>query len=330
MIQVRTASRLHFGLLHVPSEAEDTTSRQFGGVGLMVNAPGIRLSVESATSWSTEGPLSERALAFARRFAQSGAPAILDPHRLVIEASAPEHAGLGTGTQLGLAVARALALSAGLSQLSVVELAQRVGRGLRSALGIHGFEHGGLLVEAGKHTPDQVAPLVARLAFPEEWRVVLVLPSGVTGRHGREEREIFQQRLNRPGQTDRLCRMVLLDLLPPLVEKDLRAFGEALHDFNALAGEAFREVQGGTYAGARVARIVACIRRLGIRGVGQSSWGPTVFAVTADEEEANDLVSRLLRELGPTEQQVLITCGCNQGATCVSSSEPIEAKPPRK
>src|SRR5262245_5520227 len=177
MIRVWAPSRLHFGMLSLPG-AWAATGRCFGGVGLMIEKPGLSVAVEAAASWSAEGPLAERALGFARRFAEASAaiPTERPPCRLILESSPREHVGLGTGTQLGLAVARGLALAWKLPPEDASSLAKKVGRGARSALGVHGFEHGGLLVEAGKRSEDSIAPLVARLPFPEDWPIVLVVP----------------------------------------------------------------------------------------------------------------------------------------------------------
>ena len=174
MARVRTASRLHFGLLSLAGQTQAwpdargralLPARSFGGVGLMVDRPGVEVSAAPAEEWSAEGPLAGRALEFARRFARSWRDETgeeVPPRRLVVGRSAPEHAGLGTGTQLGLAVGRLLASACGLA-MSAPELARRVGRGGRSALGVHGFERGGLLVEAGKGN--------ARVTLPfDAWR----------------------------------------------------------------------------------------------------------------------------------------------------------------
>ena len=104
--------------------------------------------------------------------------------------------------------------------------------------------------------------------------------------------------------------LVLLGMLPALMERDLDTFGEALHDFNARAGEVFAPVQGGTYAGRRVEEIVTFFRRRGVRGVGQSSWGPAVFAILGDEERAADLAQRLRHD----GIRVFVTRACNHGA----------------
>jgi beta-RFAP synthase len=328
MIRVTAPARLHFGLLSLPAEGEDfwpdrhghpaLPVRRFGGAGLMLEAPALALRVEPATDWSAEGPLAGRALAFARRFALTLPGRALTPQRVVIESAPPEHCGFGTGTQLGMAVAKGLAVAAGGPDLDAVELADRAGRGLRSALGVHGFAGGGFLVEAGKRADRGVSPLLARVPFPSAWRVVVAVPPSDPGRHGEPEREAFRRLLERPaapGATDALCRLVLLGMLPALLECDLDAFGEALHDFNARVGEAFAPVQGGTYASRRVAEVVALLRQLGVRGVGQSSWGPAVFAVVGDAAHAEGLAGRLRGEGALADAQVFVTCGDNRGAT---------------
>ncbi len=311
MIRVRAPSRLHFGLLNCGGEAD---ARRFGGAGLMIGAPGLSLTARPAARWSAEGPLVERVLAYARRFAATLPSDSLSPHHLHIEHAPPEHVGLGVGTQLGLSMARALACAAGLA-LDAVELARRVGRGERSGLGVHGFERGGFLVDGGKRAADGVAPLVARLPFPDDWRVVLILPPlGTAARHGVEERRAFEQ-LNQQGvdaaRTDRMCRLVLLGMLPALAERDLEAFGEALFEYNARAGEMFAPFQGGTYADERVRELVAYLRGQGVRAVGQSSWGPAVFAVMADAGRAAELASQIRARFGA---EVLVTPASNDGA----------------
>jgi beta-RFAP synthase len=196
-----------------------------------------------------------------------------------------------------------------------VELASQVGRGVRSALGIHGFDHGGFLVEAGQREPGQVAPLVARVHFPESWRIVLIVPEWGPGLHGKLEQEAFARLpAPSPAWTVSLCRLVLLGMLPALAERNPTTFGEALYDFNARVGEAFAPVQGGRYATAQAADLVAFMRRWGIRGVGQSSWGPAVFAIAGDEHEAGHLCRDVQRQfaLGPNE--VLVTKARNQPA----------------
>ena len=215
-----------------------------------------------------------------------GAGRTAAPQRLVVGGAAGT-LGLGTGTQLGLAVARALATPAGLTG-PAVDLAPRR-PGAAFGAGHPRFRPRRLPGRSGQALPDEgVSPLVARAAFPEAWRVVLVLPAGGQGLHGHHERQAFQRLLARPDRevTDALCRLMLLGMLPALAERDLEAFGEAVYDFNRRVGEVFRPVQGGTYAHPRTAEVVAWLRQQGVRGVGQSSWGPAVFAAVEEEREA--------------------------------------------
>jgi beta-ribofuranosylaminobenzene 5'-phosphate synthase len=308
MIHVRAPSRLHFGLLSLPDN-EGPWARQFGGVGLMVEEPGISVSLQPAENWSVEGPLAERALDYARKIAIS----FSSRHRfhLRVEASAAEHVGLGTGTQLGLAVARAFALACGHDKLDNVELAFRLGRGKRSALGIHGFARGGFLVEGGKAPNSTIAPLIAHADFPETWSIVLVLPQGEQGNYGIAEEKAFARL--RCASTDALCRLVLLSMLPALVEVDLPAFGEAVYEFNRRVGEVFRPIQGGIYAHPRSAAIVEFVRGQKISGVGQSSWGPAIFAIV-ERDRADALAGALREHFKFSPAEVLITRASKDGA----------------
>ena len=330
MFRVWTPSRLHFGLLSLSGDQDAwpdrrgqlvLPARRFGGVGLMVERPGVQVAVSPADAWSAEGLLAERGLASARRFADSvrreRPDADLPPGRVVVEQAPAEHVGLGVGTQLGLAVARALAGMWSLS-FDAAELARHAGRGLRSALGVHGFAHGGFLVESGKRLGQEgLAPLALRVALPPEWRLVLATPRDSPGLHGAREHDAFTRLSRLPGGAatmDALCRLVLLGMAPALQEGDLAAFGESLFDFNARVGEAFAVVQGGVYSGPRIAECVEFLRRQGIRGVGQSSWGPTVFAVVGDEDRAAAVLRRLSERFGLGPAEAWTTAACNSGA----------------
>jgi beta-RFAP synthase len=323
MIHIRTASRLHFGLLSLSGAGSirwpgsEGKVRHFGGVGLMIDPPGLEITVAPASTWSAEGPLAERALAFARRCAEAMPAGALQPQHLHIRSAPPEHSGFGTGTQLGLAVARALAAAAGEQTPAVPELARRTGRGARSALGIHGFAAGGFLVDAGKDESDSVAPLVARVDFPESWRIVVFLPPVGSGWHSQVEQRAFRQLAgirDDLARTDSLCRLVLYGMLPALTQRDLTAFGEALHDFNRQVGEAFAPVQGGVYAHPLVAELIDFLRDKGVRGVGQSSWGPAIFAVVEDEERAAETIQIVTQRFVWKKERANLARAVNHGA----------------
>jgi predicted sugar kinase len=317
MIRVTTGSRLHFGLFRLPEADVEHwpdphgdrifPARRFGGAGLMIEAPAVELTVARAWSWQASGRMADRALAFARRLVET-TPEVQSVYRIAVAHCPPEHVGLGTGTQLGLAAARGIAHASGLTNVAATALAARIGRGQRSGIGTHGFECGGFLVEAGQCA-------VRALDFPSDWQIVVILASETPGLHGSAETTAFDQLAPpSPASTDALGRLVLLGMLPALVEQDIDAFGEAIHDFNARVGEAFAPVQGGIYANERVADVVRFVRSQGVRGVGQSSWGPAVFAIVADQERADDLTRRLRNQFGLQNNEPIVTRARNRGA----------------
>lgn len=294
MIQVIAPSRLHFGLFHVPQgeeEAIPSGERLYGGVGLMIDRPAVVVTWRAeGISRRVEGIHAERVQQFAARFEASLAVTERRPYALLVERCPVQHIGLGVGTQLGLATAKALATAAGYGHWSAVTLATRIGRGERSAVGIHGFDHGGLIVEAGKHVGELVSPLWHHVRLPKSWRVVLILLPQSRSWYGLQERWAFTHAA--AGSAARLRRLAVEGIVPAAQNGDLQAFGEAVYDFNRLAGEPFRRCQGGIYASPWIESWVARVRQTGLRGVGQSSWGPTVFAIVGDEETARHCVRR--------------------------------------
>lgn len=318
MIEVRAPSRLHFGLLAF-NQAE---ARQFGGVGLMIDRPDVLLRVgeqDRAAGFSGEGPMSDRAVDIAERFAQRAVAAGLVPevpaaHLHVVRVPRP-HAGFGSGTQVAMAVGRALAALVGRQDLDAATLAGLVGRGRRSAIGAHGSFVGGLVIDGGKTESSKLSPLVMRHAFPEDWRIVLIRPHRLHGISGRREQQAFDRLPPIPtDMTARMCRLVLLGLAPAVVERDAMAFGDALYELQQLAGACFKSAQGGVYADPLLEDIVAFVRECGVRGVGQSSWGPTLYAVTDGQDDALRLAGRCQRQFDLSAPEVVITRADNRGA----------------
>src|SRR5690242_11135270 len=106
-VHITAPARLHFGLWSLG----DGQARQFGGVGAMIDRPQLEIVITEAERFIAEGPNAERAIAFARRWSEFHHRAA--PHcHIEIRSAIPSHAGLGSGTQLALAIA------AGLSALS--------------------------------------------------------------------------------------------------------------------------------------------------------------------------------------------------------------------
>ncbi len=283
------------------TEAGARAARQFGGVGVMLDGPCVELKIESAAELSAEGPHAERALDVVND-AMSAWDQPQPAHcRITISAAPPAHVGLGTGTQLALAVAAGLRAHLQLPPLEAPQLAASVGRASRSSVGTHGFFHGGLIVEAGKSAGDQLGPLVCRVPVPDDWRFALLSPrEGVGLSGGGEEKAFALLPAVDPTVSAQLAAEVMFHLAPAAQNADVAAFGESVFRFGRLAGECFAAVQGGAFASSQIADLVDTLRGWGVCGVGQSSWGPTVFAVLPSDEAASDLLARL-RQSGKDE-----------------------------
>ncbi len=313
-ITVQTGARLHFGLLAVQA----ARGRNFGGVGLMVQAPGCELSVEVADrdECSAEPEMLARLAAwrdeYRRRCHSEHRPPTC---RIHLSRAMPSHSGLGSGTQTALALAAALAQLGDEDNVAATELARRVGRGARSALGIHGFECGGLLVEGGKQNSDDISPLVARLDLPEDWRVLLVTPNDRRGLSGDAERAAFSRLTPfSVSLTESLCRIVLMELLPAVASHDFPSTANALREFGQLNGSHFAPVQGGIFADPPMSELAKWLADQGHVGVGQSSWGPTLWVLCRDEAEAIHCREKIASYPSAGACTIHLTAAKNSGA----------------
>jgi beta-ribofuranosylaminobenzene 5'-phosphate synthase len=302
-VSVSAPARLHLGFL----DMNGSRGRRFGSVGLTLDGPGVELSVRRAPSFALAGMQSERAVIFAN--ALRGRFNLPDDFQLTVSQAIPEHVGLGSGTQLGIAVGVALARLYRLD-LSVREIAVVVERGQRSGIGAGAFEFGGFLVDGGKGASDEPPPIVSRVDFPSDWRVLLVLERATRGLHGELETAAFH---TLPAFSEalvgHLCRLMLMQALPALAERDIESFGSAIGELQRITGDYFAPAQGGRFASPAVSDALAWIESQGIAGVGQSSWGPTGFAIVAGEDRAAELARAAKSRWGDAGPLEFVVCG---------------------
>jgi beta-ribofuranosylaminobenzene 5'-phosphate synthase len=290
---VETPARLHFGLL----DLRGTLGRVFGGIGTAAPAPTLLVSARRADTLEVEGDDADRAIDFARRFLASPCVAgngSIGGAKLCVHHTIPPHAGLGSGTQLALAVARTLAELYDIV-MDAPALAQAVGRARRSAIGTWTFAGGGLVLEGGRRSGGEcVAPLLARLPFPSTWRCVVAVPDSAPGVNGSAEETAFAQLPSPPeGDAEHVAHLVLMALLPAIADADLATFGVALSAIQAINGRWFAPVQGGIFAPGPSEDLVRHMAEWGAAGVGQSSWGPTVYGIVDGEEAGGRLADRV-------------------------------------
>jgi beta-RFAP synthase len=232
-----------------------------------------------------------------------------------IERTPQPHVGLGSGTQLALSIAAALDALAGRELREPEALAKIAGRARRSSIGTHGFFRGGLLVDPGKLAGEELPPLLTAVPLPSAWRFVLLRPAKAVGLSGDAERAAFG---NLPpvseSRTAELYDIALSRLVPAARSANFHAFSRALEEFGRLAGECFASQQGGQYASVDAMRMIELAKRLGVHGVAQSSWGPTVAALLSNTEEAEQLVARVRQHDVAGAIQTMIAAPSNRGA----------------
>lgn len=312
-VTVTCTARLHLGFLDLAG----TLSRQFGSFGMSLDQPSTILDIARADTDSVSGGEPRRAAGYlARMVSHLG---LRTPHRLTIHEAVQAHAGLGSGTQLALAIA------AGVRQLhgfppDLLGDAARLGRGARSGIGIGLFAEGGFVVDGGKGRGDAPPPLLARLEFPEAWRVILVLDRSREGLSGIVERSAFAGLDPMPDAlSGEVCRLLLMRGLPGLVEQDIEAFGDAVTRIQQIVGDYFAPAQGGRFTSPAVASALSWLESEGAVGIGQSSWGPTGFAFVRDETEARAIIDGVTSALHGKGLDFELCRGLNRGATVTRS-----------
>ncbi len=205
----------------------------------------------------------------------------------------PAHAGFGSGTQLALAIGCAFARVHALD-LDTPTLAQWLGRGQRSGIGIAGFDAGGLLLDGGPGRDGSPAQLLSRVELPHAWRVIVVLDDRVRGLSGAGEREAIARLppLPQAASAD-ICHQVLMRVMAGAASDDFAAFAPGLNRVQQLLGDHFAPAQDGSaWTSAAVGRLMRWWGATAgdAAAIGQSSWGPTGFAIVPTADAAQGLV----------------------------------------
>ena len=280
---------------------------------MLLDGPVTRVRLSRAAATMVQGPERDRAAqALAAMVERLAIPV---GHALDVASAMPAHAGLGSGTQLALGVAMAVRRLHGITP-DLRGDAAHLGRGARSGIGIGLFEQGGFVLDGGRSEHnDALPPLLARLAVPEAWHVLLLLDPAGQGLSGKAERAAFAA-LPPMAATEvgAICRLVLMQALPALAEADLPRFGDAITQIQERLGDYFAPAQGGRFTSSRVTRALSALRRLGAPGVGQSSWGPTGFAFARDDAEAHRLLDALLADGAAEGLDIQVRRPLNHGA----------------
>ena len=292
-IVIKTPARLHFGLIDMNGEI----GRIDGGVGLALESPHTVIEAIKADEIQVEfeqDPEIVDRLKIALK-------AVCDNYHLagayvnVRERPLP-HVGLGSATQALVGAAHAVCLLYGL-KVSFSELAKLVGRGGTSGIGVEAIQSGGFIVDGGHrfrrggnskrgYSPSAASeeieppPVLVRYDFPD-WDVLVAVPLG-KGASGLREVTIFKVVCPVPlKDVQHMCHILLMQMLPAVLEEDLKIFGRSMEDFQKLGFKVF-ELR------AQTDLLKDCLKFLkenGGIGVGMSSWGPALYAFGEDLSE---------------------------------------------
>jgi beta-ribofuranosylaminobenzene 5'-phosphate synthase len=288
-VTVTVPARLHLGFL----DLNGGLGRRFGSIGLAISDLRTRITIRRATHSRVSGPESDRVRQYLQTMER--VLALDESHAADIAEVVPAHAGLGSGTQLALAVA------AGLRRLHHRPLdiegdAFNLGRGTRSGIGIGLFSRGGLVVDGGRGRSARPAPIISHLPFPDRWRVLVVLDPKYRGLHGLDEVTTFAA------------------LAPDLV-----SFSAAIKELQVRLGDYFAPAQGGSrFTSSDVASVLDALDDAGAFGIGQSSWGPTGFVFAPSPEEAHRLAAIAGDRATGRGLDIRLCRGLNRGAEIIA------------
>ena len=318
-VKITTPSRLHFSLL----DLNGALGRIDGGFGLTIANPNFQIIAEKSTAIEVSTSIyQERAIAVLQRFQQAYPfPGI----KIKFESEIPMHSGFGSGTQLALGITQAVNLLYQFG-LNVQELAQAVGRGGTSGIGIAAFNTGGFIVDGGHRYPEEKAsflpssavgnilppPILFRYPFPE-LPLLIVMPN-CTRIYGNQEIELFRTLCPQPEWVaQKLSHILLLQILPALIEDDMHNFGKALNNIQTFGWKRV-EIDA---QGAELQSTLDFLRDTRAFGAGVSSWGPAICAITDDVDRLKQETDAFLKTL-PNGGNCFITHANNVGTSIVS------------
>ena len=305
-VTVTTTARLHFGFL----DPSGRGPRPFGSFGLALDRPQTRLTLMRGEGWRVQGPEAERAERYLRTLAATFG--IETPYRLAIATVITPHAGLGSGTQLALAVGTAFARLEGVAMTSD-GIAALLGRGARSGIGIGTFTDGGLVLDAGP-LGGALPPIRARLPFPDDWRVLLVFDESRAGLSGLDEVSAFETLPVFSASATAALDNRAETALAAVEAGDFEGFAAEVGALQTAMGEYFGPLQGGPFVSPGIASIMGSLRAAGVSGIGQSSWGPTAFAFAPSQADAEAMLDDISAAGAQAGLRFEIAQGRNSGA----------------
>jgi beta-ribofuranosylaminobenzene 5'-phosphate synthase len=327
-IRITTPCRIHLSLI----DENGYTGRIDGGIGLMLDRPNV---IFEATNHAEEFKIE------AHKYYHESIEVINEQASKIFKAFNinnknfhfnlkryfPSHVGLGSKTQLSLAIALAITKLKNINDTSLEDLTRLVNRGGTSGIGWRGFEKGGFIVDAGhefgkgkeKETflPSSAskeanpALTILRYPIPEHWRFVLVIPNVKKGAYGDEEISIFQSHAPIPKEeVNEVSHQILMKIVPGIVKNDLECFGEGLKRIQNIG---FKKIEI-SLQHEIVKKALTFFEDFGVKAYGMSSFGPSVIGIVESDDEANNLLKAVQMHLNGNGGHIYLCKPNNYGA----------------
>ncbi|MHA1463361.1 MAG: beta-ribofuranosylaminobenzene 5'-phosphate synthase family protein [Candidatus Heimdallarchaeota archaeon] len=327
-ITVQTPSRLHFGLIDLNGEL----GRINGSFGVALEEPSWLIKYYSDAQKIDPIILEKNTLEVISKFDDYFGVASSDLKLAIID-SIPRHIGLGSNTQFLLALGSILSRIHKLD-VSVTEIAKAVQRGGTSGIGVASFDKGGFILDGG-HTfgpgkqtetfqPSSISkapppPVIFRHYPPENWHFVLISPTAKEGASGKKEVSLFRDNCPIPAEgVEKLSRLLLMKILPSIIEKDIKAFGEGLTSMQHILPKF-----GMDYYSSDFSQEIFTHLQKNEKSFGHviSSFGPTVFALTDSETSAKSIINSITENYSKQKFNILTKSKINTtGASIVVDS----------
>ncbi len=323
---IETPSRLHVTLI----DLNGRYGRIDGGVGITTRSPSLLLEAQdgyediqvefprSDLPQDTLDDYQEKVFSAARKMNEY--LGLEGGYHFKLKEVFPSHSGLGSGTQLSLAVAKAI-LKMNNQDLPTPKIAEIVGRGGTSGIGVASFESGGFIVDAGHKKsikndflPSSASkasppPVIARYDFPKDWKIVLTIPHVERKVFGEGEVNIFQKYCPIPlEEVQELTHLLFMKMMPAVLEEDLDSFGESV---NSIQDIGFKKIEL-ELQNPFIKELIESLRNAGAAGVGMSSFGPMVYAVT--DTNFKDILQAARDSMRDKTGEIILTTAQNEGA----------------
>ncbi len=305
-----------------------------GGCGVALQRPSwvIRVDHSLEDSDVIQGPAREQVKQALIRVKTAFPSFSARHHEIIVESAIPQAVGLGSWTQLLLALARALFMLEEIDSIpSAMQLALALQRGGTSGIGIAAFDRGGFIVDGGHSidsknssvnpflpystTERKPPPILIQVPVPRDWWFVVIEPKNATRLGGGffDDHQAFEMNCPLPSdEIGKVVRMVTMKLVPGFFEQDLAQVTEAINSLQFLG---FKK----TELKLVDRRVIKMMRILHAQNIacGLSGFGPVFFCIFEDEAhylEHESFLEEKLSALG-LDYQVHAGPANNDGAT---------------